>query len=103
MTMAAGQELEVQQKRELQRKEEGTTPARVFLQTTDIYETDAALTVVMDMPGEDKGIVNIGLEGGVLSVEGRIDFSKYQDLQPVDTEYNIGNYGRSFSLPEAVD
>ena len=101
--MAAGQELEVQQKRELQRKEEGTTPARIFLPTTDIYETDQALMVVMEMPGVEKANVGINLEDGVLTVEGRIDFSKYQDLQPVYTEYNIGNYRRSFSLPETVD
>ena len=49
---AAGQELQVQEKRELQRKEEGTTPARVFLPSTDIYETDQGLTVVMEMPGK---------------------------------------------------
>jgi len=101
--MAAGQELEVQQKRELQRKEEETTPARIFLPTTDIYETDQALMVVMEMPGVEKANVGINLEDGVLTVEGRIDFSKYQDLQPVYTEYNIGNYRRSFSLPETVD
>ena len=46
--MAAGQELQAQEKRELQKKEEGTTPARVFLPTTDIYETDGALNVVME-------------------------------------------------------
>ncbi len=101
--MAAGQELQVQEKRELQRKEEGTTPARVFLPTTDIYETDQGLTVVMEMPGVDKANVDIGLENGVLTIGGQIDFSKYQDLQPVYTEYNIGTYRRSFSLPETVD
>jgi len=31
-------------KRELQKKGEGTTPGRVFLPTTDIYETDEALS-----------------------------------------------------------
>ncbi len=101
--MAAGQELQVQEKRELQKKEEETTPARVFLPTTDIYETDQGLIVVMEMPGVDKANVNVGLENGVLTVEGRIDFGKYQDLQPVYTEYNIGNYRRRFSLPETVD
>ncbi len=101
--MAAGQELQVQEKRELQRKEEGTTPARVFLPTTDIYETDQALTVVMEMPGVDKGNAEINVEDDVLTVEGRIDFSKYQDLQPVYTEYNIGNFRRSFSLSNSID
>ena len=53
--MATGQELQVQEKRELQRKDESTIPARTFVPTTDIYETDQALTVVMEMPGVEQG------------------------------------------------
>ena len=52
--MASKQELQVQQKRELEKKEEGTIPARVFLPATDIYETDDALSVILEMPGVDK-------------------------------------------------
>ena len=93
--MAAGQELEVQQKRELQRKEEETTPARIFLPTTDIYETDQALMVVMEMPGVEKANVGINLEDGVLTVEGRIDFSKYQDLLAMIPGDGLGRKGPS--------
>jgi HSP20 family protein len=102
-TMVSGQELQVQEKRELQKKEESTAPVRMFLPTTDIYETDQALTVVMEMPGVDKEKVEINVEDGVLTVEGRIDFSKYEALQPVYTEYNIGNFRRSFDLSNSID
>jgi HSP20 family protein len=101
--MVSGQELQVQEKRELQKKEESTAPARMFLPTTDIYETDQVLTVVMEMPGVDKGKVEINIEEGVLTVEGRIDFSKYEALVPVYTEYNIGNFRRSFNLSNSID
>ena len=101
--MVSGQELQVQEKRELQKKEESTAPVRMFLPTTDIYETDQALTVVMEMPGVDKGKVEINIEEGVLTVEGSIDFSKYEALEPVYTEYNIGNFRRSFSLSNSID
>jgi HSP20 family protein len=101
--MVSGQELQVQEKRELQKKEESTAPARMFLPTTDIYETEQALTVVMEMPGVDKGKVEINVEEGVLTVEGRIDFSKYEALEPVYTEYNIGNFRRSFNLSNSID
>jgi len=96
--MATENELQVQEKRELQKKEESTIPTRLFIPTTDIFETDAALTVVMEMPGVDKANINIGIEDDVLTVDGRIDFSKYEKLQPVYTEYNIGHYRRRFSL-----
>ena len=101
--MVSGQELRVQEKRELQKKEESTAPVRMFLPTTDIYETDQALTVVMEMPGVDKEKVEINVEDGVLTVDGRINSAKYQDLQPVYTEYNIGNFRRSFDLSNSID
>jgi HSP20 family protein len=99
--MATGQEMQVQEKRELQGKDESTIPARTFVPATDIYETEQALTVVMEMPRVDKANLNIHVENDVLSVEGRIDFSKYEKLQPVYTEYNIGHYRRGFSLSPA--
>ena len=96
--MAPANELQVQEKRELQKKDESTIPARIFMPTTDIFETGETLTVVMEMPGVDKSNINIGIENDVLTVDGRIDFSKYEKLQPVYTEYNIGHYRRSFTL-----
>jgi HSP20 family protein len=56
----------------------------------------------MEMPGVEKEKVEINVED-VFSPEGGIDFSKYQDLQPVYTEYNIGNFRRSFSLSNSID
>jgi HSP20 family protein len=75
----------------------------VFLPTADIYETPDALKVVLEMPGVDKSNVKVGVENGILTVEGRLDFSKYQDLQPLYTEYNIGHYSRSFRLTTKID
>ena len=101
--MVAGQELQVQEKRELQKKEEPTIPVRVFVPTTDILEDEQSLTVIMEMPGVSKEAVDINLQDRVLTVEGRIDFSKYEQMQPVYTEYNIGNFSRSFSLSNSID
>ena len=54
------QELQVQQKREVERKQETTIPARAFLPATDIFETDQSLTVVLEMPGVNKDSVDVG-------------------------------------------
>ena len=97
------QELQVQQKRELEKKEEATIPARTFLPTTDIFETEQSLNLVVEMPGVDKSKVEINVEDGVLTMQGRIDFAKYEGMQPVYTEYNIGHYRRSFTLSNKVD
>jgi HSP20 family protein len=101
--MASAQELQVQKKRELESKEETTIPVRQFLPASDIYETESDLMVVLEMPGVEKGNVSVNVENSVLSVEGRLDLTKYQGLQPLYTEYNIGNYSRSFRLSSKID
>jgi HSP20 family molecular chaperone IbpA len=97
------QELQVQKKRELEGKEERTIPARTFLPTADIYEDRDSLKVILEMPGVEKDNVNVRVEEGVLFVEGRLDLSKYRGLQSLYTEYNIGNYARTFRLSNAID
>ena len=97
------QELQVQEKRELEKKQEPTIPARVFVPTTDIFETEQALTLIAEMPGVDKGKVDVSVEDGVLIIQGQIDFSKYEGLRPVYTEYNIGHYRRAFTLSNRID
>jgi HSP20 family protein len=97
------QELQVQEKRELEKKQESTIPARFYLPNTDIFETDQALSLIVEMPGVDKNKVDVRVEDGVLTIEGRLDFSKYEGMQPVYTEYNIGHYRRSFSLSNKID
>ena len=101
--MADKQELQVQQKREVEKGQEATTPTRAFMPNADIFETEEALTVVLEMPGADRDNINVSVENGVLTVEGRIDFAKYDGLQPVYTEYNIGHYSRSFRLSSKID
>jgi HSP20 family molecular chaperone IbpA len=76
--MADAQELQVQQKRELEKKAEATTPVRVFVPVTDIFETPQALTVVLEMPGVDRNSIEASVENDVVTIEGRIDFAKYE-------------------------
>ncbi len=101
--MASQPELPVQQKREVEKKPESTIPSRTFLPITDIFETDQALTVILEMPGVDKEKVDVNVENDILTIEGRIDYSKYEGLQPVYTEYNIGHYTRSFQISSKLE
>ena len=101
--MAAKQELQVQKKREQETREEATIPARIFVPDADIYESEDVLTVILEMPGVARDNVKVGVEDGVLKVEGQLDLSKYQGLHPLYTEYNIGHYARSFQLSSKID
>src|SRR6478672_13570441 len=101
--MDTRQELQVQKKREHDQKQETTIPARVFVPTADIYESQDALTVILEMPGVQKDNVEVRVEEGTLHLEGRLDLTKYQGLVPLYTEYNIGHYARSFRLSSKID
>ena len=101
--MPESQELQVQQKREVEKKTEGTSPGRVFVPVTDIFETPESLTVVLEMPGVERGSIEANVENDIVTIEGRIDFAKYEGMQPVYTEYNVGHYARSFEISNKLD
>jgi HSP20 family protein len=101
--MSGAQELAVREKQELAAKEEKTTPGRYYVPGADIFETDQTLVVIMEMPGVEKKNVTVALENDVLRVDGQIDFSKYQGMEPVYTEYNVGPYARRFALSDKID
>ena len=101
--MEKSQELSVQPKKELERKQERTFPARYFVPNADIFETGDALKVVLEVPGVEKKDLDVSLEDGVLRIEGRIDFGKYDGFEPVYSEYNVGHYSRSFALSDKID
>jgi HSP20 family molecular chaperone IbpA len=103
MAETESKSLEVQEKKELVEKEEKTVPTRYYVPYTDIFETDDALTVVMEMAGVQKDNVEIKIEDDVLDIEGHIELGNYAELQPVYTEYNIGHYSRKFSLSSKID
>ena len=101
--MAEERALDSVEKKELETEEEQTVPGKFYVPYTDIHETGSALVVTMEMPGVDKGSIDVQLEKSVLSIEGRIDFDEYEDLEPLYTEYNVGHFRRSFKLSNDVD
>ena len=101
--MSDSQELAVREKQELAQQEEKTIPGRYYVPAADIFETDEALTLLLEMPGVSKDSVNVQVGNDVLRVEGKIDFSAYEKIEPVYTEYNIGHYARAFALSNKID
>ena len=82
---------------------ETTNAGRYYASQTDIHETNEALVLMMDMPGVPKSNVDIHLEKNVLTVTGKIDSSKNETFKPIYTEYQIGNYTRSFTLSNEIN
>jgi HSP20 family molecular chaperone IbpA len=103
MAQTQSQALQPQEKKELVSKDETTVPVRYFVPATDIFETEDAPTVVMEVPGVDRGAIDINLENDVLKVEAKIDPAKYEGMEPLYTEDNVGHFARSFSLSNKID
>jgi HSP20 family protein len=101
--MSGSQELAVREKQELAQQEEKTVPGRYYMPAADIFETDDALTLMLEMPGVTKNNVDVQIENDLLRVEGKIDYSAYKDIEPVYTEYNVGHYARAFTLSNKID
>ena len=101
--MTTRQEIEVQKKKEVATAEEATRSARYYVPYTDIHETDEALAIAMEVPGVAKDGVEVTLEKDVLKVVGQVDFSNYEGLAPMYSEYEVGHFQRSFSLSSKID
>lgn len=94
-------ELNVPEKQEA--RDEMTRAGRTYVPQVDIYETKDGLWLWADMPGVDEDTLNIHLDNGVLTIEGQVDVKEYENVTPLYTEYNVGNYVRRFTLSNDVD
>jgi len=82
---------------------ERTRTRKVFVPRTDIYENEDALIVVAEMPGVDEKAVDIKVDRKVLTITGRVADEQIEDHSLVYTEYETGDYERSFTLTDEVD
>jgi len=98
-----------QEKGALERREEvrPAEPTRIepeYLPDVDIYETDQELVLVADMPGVDRGSVDVDLSGGVLTLTGRVKPRTPEGgFTCIGREFRTGNFSRSFALSEEID
>jgi HSP20 family protein len=97
------QEVTAREKRELKESQERTEAGRFFSPYADIHETDRAVVVSLEVPGVDRNAIDIQLEKGVLTVKGTIDATKYESLRPIYSEYNVGNFVRTFTVSPKID
>ncbi|MDD5309358.1 MAG: Hsp20/alpha crystallin family protein [Deltaproteobacteria bacterium] len=83
-------------------KGEPTRSGIAYSPAVDIFETDAGLTVLADLPGVDRDHLEVDVRDGVLTVEGRVSEPEAR-FKPVYSEYGIGGYSRRFSLGNDID
>lgn len=95
-------ELQVQEKKELQTESEHTRDVPVFIPAVDIYESDGELTLLADMPGVPPENVEIDLNNSQLTIKG-VAVKRENGGRALLKEYAVGDYYRQFTLSEAID
>ena len=94
------QELTPKAKQEAEARERPRA-GRYYVPDVDIFEDGDALLLWADMPGVAPDNVNVHLVDDTLHLEGRVSHEEYSGLGPVYTEYNVGDWVRRFTLPDA--
>lgn len=97
-------ELEVQKQELVQNGEfERLSPKTTFVPRADIYETDEDVVVILDMPGGNQDSIDITLENNILSITGESTFEAPEGYSEVFSEYETGDYERSFRITDQID
>lgn len=67
----------------------------------DIFENDEGLTLVADLPGVGKDGLNLGIDSGVLTIEGQAGNAGRGEA--CWSEFEAPGYYRRFQLPDNLD
>jgi HSP20 family protein len=76
---------------------------RAVLPAVDVYEDEAGITVLADMPGVPKNQLELKVEGDALSIEGQVQAQTPEGLEAVYAEVRVPRYRRSFTLSRELD
>jgi HSP20 family protein len=74
---------------------------RYMVPPVDIYETDKALAVIVDLPGVQKSDVDIRVDQNILTIKGKVKYEQPKDL--VRGEFGLLDFFRQFQLNDEVD
>lgn len=96
-----GKDIQVQEKKEVEAQGELTQEGPFFVPNIDIFEDDNNIVLLADMPGVSKDNVDIRVEDGRLSIQGKV--SKETPGEYVLSEYSIGDYFSNFALSTTID
>jgi HSP20 family molecular chaperone IbpA len=82
---------------------EQTRNRRIYSPRVDIFEKEGAIVLLADMPGTDEKDINVSLEKNILTITGKVDVEHRTDTSLAYAEYGVGDYSRSFSIPDDID
>lgn len=69
----------------------------------DIVEAPDRVVLSVNLPGVNLENVNVTLEKNVLTIRGRVERPRYEGFRLVYSEFEPGDYERSFHLTAEID
>lgn len=100
--MSDSKELKVREKQAVASPAEQTKPGPVFTPHVDIFETELAITLLVDMPGVKTDDLNVDLRDDTLTLTGDVSTNVRTPGEKIYVEYETGRYYRQFSLSEVI-
>ena len=82
---------------------ERTRDCQCFVPRADIYEVDDQIVVVADIPGVSEDSIEITLEKNFLTINAYVDPVEHEGYALTWSEYEVGDYQRSFRLSDEID
>jgi HSP20 family protein len=80
-----------------------TTPDEYLVPLVDVFETEAGLTLLADLPGVTKDGLGLRVDGDNLVIEGRVGTLGPENMQLIYGEAQHSAYRRQFILSRDLD
>ena len=76
---------------------------RAVLPAVDVFEDASGITLLADMPGVPKELLELKVEGEALLIEGGVRPHTPDGLEAIYAEVRVPRYRRSFTLSRELD
>lgn len=81
----------------------GQDMPRAVLPAIDVYEDASGITLLADMPGVPRELLEVKVEGEALLIEGGVLTRTPEGLEGIYAEVRVPHYRRSFTLSRELD
>ena len=76
---------------------------QAILPAVDIFENEAGITVLAEMPGVSRDLLDVHIDSDTLSIEGRAIIPVPEGMDAIHADIRSTRYQRSFSLSRELD
>lgn len=76
---------------------------KVFIPRMDIVESKEEVVITADVPGADEKSTDIMINDDELEISAKVSDETPEGSEPAYAEYEVGDFRRTFTLPEFVD